>query len=96
MFGRRHKQVRVHVEGGLTDAHAIAQEVAGKVHRRFRYWIKRPQEHGGNLSGECWGITITRCGAVLVHGDHGRLRWYAPGTWLECESSRAGEVSGGE
>lgn len=55
--------------------------------RRLRYWVKRDQSVGGNLSGECKAVEVARSGA-LVLSMSGKRRMLAPGTWSEAETTQ--------
>lgn len=54
--------------------------------RRFKFWVKREQLHGGNVGGEANNVEVARSGALIIHLGRGKRRILSPGTWSEVES----------
>ncbi len=51
---------------------------------RLTYHVKRPQELGGNLRGNCSGVSVTRSDTLVIHEEDGKRRFVASGTWTDC------------
>lgn len=76
------------------DADDRAVPSSPKPERKFNFWVKRSQDFGGNVQGVCTDVRVDRAGTLVVLGPE--IRRFAPGTWLECKTSRAWEECGGE
>lgn len=71
-------------EDDVEEWAAEVAEVTAKPRFHLTFWVKRGQEHGGNLQGDCTGYELHRSGALTIFVEGGKRHVCAPGTWADC------------
>lgn len=84
---------RANSEAAAVFEMPVRNEPGRPPERNFRYHVRRGQLDGGNVSGECSRVEITRSGVLVIIG-HGKIKRYAPNTWMECETTEVWSQGG--